>query len=455
MHEECGIAAVITDNCPVKEYLYYSLFALQHRGQEAYGIVCCDGQQLSIHKHHGLVADSFNLADQRLQGHLGIGHVRYSTHGGAGYENIQPFYQEIDGLGLVALAHNGNITNNTILRRELEAEGVSFQSTTDSEIFIHLLARSRGDLRQRLRALKDRVYGAYALAVINDNRIYGIRDPYGFRPLVIGRKDELWMLASESCALDLIEAQLIREVKAGEIVSLDFSTGLTSHGVLAERHEARCSFEAVYFSRPDSIIDGREVYSLRKELGKRLAVEETVGDADLVIAVPDSGVPMALGYSEYRGIPSSIGLIRNHYVGRSFIQPRQGDRDLAVRLKLNPLPHSLQGKNLIVVDDSLVRGTTAKKIIALLRDRGVAQIHLRIGSPPITHSCFYGVDTPKRDDLLAARHDCEQIRKILGVDSLRYLSIEALHEVLGQGNCDACFSGYYREKIFSGGSTTS
>ena len=448
MREECGITAIITNNCPAKKYLYYSLFALQHRGQEAYGIVCCDDQRLSEYKNHGLVADSFNLADQRLDGQLGIGHVRYSTHGGAGYENIQPFYQEINGLGPVALAHNGNITNSTTLRRELEKEGASFQSTTDSEIFIHLLAHSRGNLKQRLQALKDRVYGAYALAVINNDRIYGVRDPYGFRPLVIGYRDNLWMLASESCALDLIEAQLVREVKAGEIVSLDFNAGLVSHELLAKRPEARCSFEAVYFSRPDSIIAGREVYSLRKELGRRLAIEDQeTNNVDLVIAVPDSGVPMALGYSEHRGLPSSIGLIRNHYVGRSFIQPKQGDRDLAVRLKLNPLPQSLQGKSLVVVDDSLVRGTTAKKIIALLRDRGVAQVHLRIGSPPITHSCFYGVDTPKRDDLLAARYNREQIRKLLGVDSLRYLSIEALHKVLGVGNCDACFSGQYREKI--------
>lgn len=450
MHEECGITALISDG-QAKKYLYYSLFALQHRGQEAYGIVCLDGQRLSCHKHHGLVADSFHLADQRLDGHLGIGHVRYSTHGGAGYENIQPFYQEINGLGLVALAHNGNITNSESLRRELEGAGARFQSTTDSEIFIHLLAQSRGDLKQRLQALKDRVFGAYALAVINNDRIYGMRDPYGFRPLVIGQKDNLWMLASESCALDLIEARLVREVKAGEVVSLDLNDGLVSHSVQAKRTEARCSFEAVYFARPDSVIANREVYSLRKELGKHLAIEdrETVDNIDLVIAVPDSGVPMALGYSEYRRLPSSIGLIRNHYVGRSFIQPKQLDRDLAVRLKLNPLPRSLQGKRLVVVDDSLVRGTTAKKIIALLRERGVAQIHLRIGSPPITHSCFYGIDTPKRADLLAARYDCQQIRQLLDVDSLRYLSIGALHKVLGAGNCDACFSGHYREKIFT------
>ena len=449
IREECGLAAIVA-NIEVSRYLYYCLHALQHRGQEACGIVCFDGKKLHSHKHFGLVSDNFTPTGcDTLRGQVGAGHVRYSTQGGQDVANIQPFSFSIPPFGLLSLAHNGNITNATLLRRELEATGAIFRSSSDTEVFMHLLARAPGKtLVSRLQEVKQQVKGAYALVLTAGNKIYGLRDPFGFRPLVIGKRQDLWVLASESCALDLIEAEFVREVLPAEIVQLDMQTGITSFTSEAKQHSF-CAFELIYFARPDSLVDGQEVYAIRKAIGRQLADEDQATQADVVIAVPDSGVPMAFGYGEQAGLPVEAGFMRNHYVGRTFIQPDQQIRDFAVRLKLNPLPRSLQGKRVVVVDDSLVRGTTAQKILRVLRNRGVKEIHLRIGSPPITHSCFYGVDTPERSQLIAAQQSTAQICRTLGADTLQYLSLPALHKALGKaGHCTACFTGEYREAIF-------
>ena len=450
IREECGVAAIVADEA-VARYLYYCLHALQHRGQEACGIVCFDGKKLHSHKHFGLVSDNFTPSGcDTLRGQVGAGHVRYSTQGGRDVANIQPFSFSMPPFGLLALAHNGNLTNARQLRQQLESTGAIFRSSSDSEVFMHLLARARGTtLVARLQEVKQQVRGAYALVLTAGDKIYGLRDAFGFRPLVIGKRHNLWVLASESCALDLIEAELVREVLPDEIVQLDVTTGITSFtGQTAK--QAFCSFELIYFARPDSLVAGQEVYAVRRAIGQQLAREDRNTPADVVIAVPDSGVPMAIGYGEQAGLPVEVGFMRNHYVGRTFIQPDQQIRDFAVRLKLNPLPRSLEGKRVIVVDDSLVRGTTAQKILRVLRSRGVKEIHLRIGSPPITHPCFYGIDTPQREQLIAAQKSVAEIQHMLGVDSLRYLSLPALQTALGKnGHCVACFTGNYQEEIFA------
>ena len=450
IREECGVAAIVADEA-VARYLYYCLHALQHRGQEACGIVCFDGKKLHSHKHFGLVSDNFTPTGcDTLRGQVGAGHVRYSTQGGRDVANIQPFSFSMPPFGLLALAHNGNITNARQLRQQLESTGAIFRSSSDTEVFMHLLARARGTtLVARLQEVKQQVRGAYALVLTAGDKIYGLRDAFGFRPLVIGKKHNLWVLASESCALDLIEAELVREVLPDEIVQLDVKAGITSFAGQTAKH-AFCSFELIYFARPDSLVAGQEVYAVRRAIGQQLAREDRNTPADTVIAVPDSGVPMAIGYGEQAGLPVEVGFMRNHYVGRTFIQPDQQIRDFAVRLKLNPLPRSLKGKRVIVVDDSLVRGTTAQKILRVLRSRGVKEIHLRIGSPPITHPCFYGIDTPQREQLIAAQKSVAEIQHMLEVDSLRYLSLPALQTALGKhGHCVACFTGNYQEEIFA------
>lgn len=449
IREECGIAAIAADRA-VAQYLYYCLHALQHRGQEACGVVCCDGKKLHSHKNFGLVSENFTTTVlDTLRGHVGAGHVRYSTQGGQDVSNIQPFAFSLPPFGCVTLAHNGNITNARALRDELETRGAIFSSSSDTEVFMHLLARAQGrTLVARLQEATQQVKGAYALVLTAGDKIYGVRDPFGFRPLVIGKKSDLWVLVSESCALDLIEAEFVREVLPAEIVQIDMLSGIASF-VGTAKPRSFCAFELIYFARPDSLVEGREVYAVRKAIGKRLAAADKNIQADVVIAVPDSGVPMAFGYGEQAGLPVEAGFMRNHYVGRTFIHPDQQIRDFAVRLKLNPLPRSLKNKRVVVVDDSLVRGTTAQKILRMLRQRGVREIHLRIGSPPITHSCFYGVDTPDRSQLIAAQQDTAQICRTLGADSLRYLSLPALQQALGDtGHCTACFTGNYREDIF-------
>jgi amidophosphoribosyltransferase len=465
LREECGVVGVIGDQAAAN-LVYLGLFAQQHRGQEGCGIVSlgpeADGEagaanpgelsRFHVHKSFGLVAESFNPEIiGRLRGDTAIGHVRYSTQGGHIIQNVQPFYFRT-ALGPLAIAHNGNLTNGTLIRQELESSGSIFQSTSDTEVFVHLIARgSAGTVLGRVFEAMGKVNGAYSMVIMAEGKLYAVRDPFGFRPLVIGRRHDAYIVASETCALDLIEGTLLREVEPGEVVEIS-PHGIASHFPLAPKKPAFCAFEPIYFSRPDSRVFGEEIYVLRRRMGRILAREAPAPRADIVIAVPDSGVPMAVGYAEGSGLPHELGLVRNHYVGRTFIQPAQEIRDFGVRLKLNPVLSVLAGKSVVVVDDSIVRGTTSAKIIRMIRQAGAKEIHMRIGSPPITHSCFYGVDTPVRSKLLAAQMDVEAIRKFIGCDSLAYLSIAGLKEALGAaaGNgkyCTACFDGNYREDI--------
>ena len=454
LREECGVAGVFGVQ-DAGRLLYLSLFALQHRGQEASGIVTIETStvnpeltkpMLHIHKSFGLVADSINESVlSRLRGDMGVGHVRYSTSGGAIVENIQPFqFKTI--FGSVAIAHNGNLTNADEIRRELESSGSVFQSTSDTEVFVHLIARGQGiSMRERIGDALRKVSGAYALAISTETAMYAIRDPFGLRPLVIGQLGRGFVIASETCALDLIGARYLRDVLPGEVVEIS-SSGLSSWHPQAIKELRFCSFEPIYFARPDSLLHGESIYIRRRKLGEVLA-QECPADADVVIPIPDSGVAMAEGFAKQSGIPLAMGLVRNHYIGRTFIQPNQSDRDFGVRLKLNPVQSVLKGKRVVVVDDSLVRGTTAARILRIVRGAGAKEIHFRIGSPPITHSCYFGVDTPDRDNLMAAQRDVHQIRAILEADSLGFLSQEGLRKALdesqGKSYCMACFDGRY------------
>lgn len=455
--EECGVIGVFGDKEAAK-LAYLGLFAQQHRGQEGCGIVTLDhcsdsgeNTKFRAHKSFGLVADSFTQKTlQELTGEFAIGHVRYSTQGGHIIQNVQPFYFK-SALGSLAIAHNGNLTNAESLRKELEDSGSIFQSTSDTEVFVHLIARADArTVRDRIFSSMLRVQGAYSIVLMSEEALFAFRDPYGFRPLVLGKKNDAYIVASETCALDLIDAEFVREIQPGEVVQIT-KDGLESFYPVAKKTTAFCSFEPIYFARPDSQIFGDVIYTLRKKMGTILAREAPAPDAEVVIAVPDSGVPMAMGYAEQAKIPLELGLVRNHYVGRTFIQPEQEIRDFAVRLKLNPVLSVLKGKSVVVVDDSIVRGTTSAKIIRMIRQAGARNIHLRVGSPPITHSCFYGVDTPHREKLLAAQKNVDQIREFLGCDSIGYLSNEGLREALGDQKqtrfCTACFTGRYLEQI--------
>ena len=460
LREECGVVGVFRD-AEAASLVYLGLFAQQHRGQEGCGIVALDHEatagdhgKFHVHKSFGLVAESFD-ADiiRRLPGDAAIGHVRYSTQGGHIIQNVQPFYFRT-ALGALAIAHNGNLTNAPAIRADLERSGSIFQSTSDTEIFVHLMARSSAPtVCGRLVDAMAQVHGAYSMVILAEDRLIAVRDPFGFRPLVIGKCRDAFIVASETCALDLVDASFLREVEPGEVVEIT-RDGLSSQFPLPRRREAFCAFEPIYFARPDSRVFGEEIYALRRRMGAVLAREAPAVDADIVIAVPDSGVPMAMGYAEASGRPLELGLVRNHYVGRTFIQPAQEIRDFGVRLKLNPVRSVLRDKNVVVVDDSIVRGTTSAKIIRMIRQAGARRIHMRIGSPPITHSCFYGVDTPERSRLLAAQMDVEEIRRFIGSDSLAYLSQAGLREALhepGVGGtrryCTACFDGAYPEAI--------
>lgn len=458
LREECGVVGVLGDS-EAANLVYLGLFAQQHRGQEGCGIVSLDRDapdgdhgKFNVHKSFGLVAESFNPEILgRLKGDAAVGHVRYSTQGGHIIQNVQPFYFRTS-LGPLAIAHNGNLTNGTQIRHELEQSGSIFQSTSDTEVFVHLIARADApSVLGRVFQAMHRVNGAYSMVILAEDRLYAVRDPFGFRPLVIGRRHHSHIVASETCALDLIDAEFGREVEPGEVVELTSDGKMTSHFPLPKRKSAFCAFEPIYFARPDSRIFGEEIYNLRRRMGQVLAQEAPAEGADIVVAVPDSGVPMAVGYAEASGLPHELGLVRNHYVGRTFIQPAQEIRDFGVRLKLNPVLSVLKGKSVVVIDDSIVRGTTSAKIIRMIRQAGARTIHMRIGSPPITHSCFYGVDTPVRSKLLAAQKSVEAIRDFIGSDTLAYLTIEGLRRALadqGAGKfCTACFSGNYPENI--------
>jgi amidophosphoribosyltransferase len=444
-HEECGIFG-IHGHPEASNMTYLGLYALQHRGQESAGIASADGEVITFHKEMGLVADIFSeeiLA--RLPGHAAIGHVRYSTTGSSELKNAQPVVVDFES-GSIAVAHNGNLVNAQQIKRDLEISGSIFQSTMDTEVIVHLIARSRKDrIEDRIVDALSQVRGAYSLLFLTRDRLIGVRDPHGIRPLALGRtKGNGTVICSESCALDLIEAEFLREVEPGEMVVAD-SRGVQSYRPFLPAVERFCIFEHVYFARPDSIMGGRSNYEIRKELGRQLA-RESPAAADIVVPVPDSGVPAALGYSEASGIPFEMGLIRNHYVGRTFIEPQQSIRHFGVKIKLNAVRDVVEGRRVVVVDDSIVRGTTGRKIIKMIRAVGAREIHVRISSPPTCYPCFYGIDTPLRRDLIAATHTLDEIRTYLTSDSVAYLSMKGLHDCVPNGKttyCDACFSGNY------------
>jgi amidophosphoribosyltransferase len=441
-HEECGIAGVYGDK-DAANLVYLSLYSLQHRGQEGAGICSTDRHNFYLHKSLGLVADIFSDTILKgLKGDIAIGHNRYSTTGANNISNTQPIFAEINK-GKIALVHNGNLVNAGQVKRELGDSGSIFMSTTDSEIIIHLIARNQK--RSLIDAIIDSLSilkGAFSLIFMTEKSMIGVRDPMGVRPLVLGKIRSGYILASETVALDLVEAEFIREIEPGEMIIID-DDGIKSLKPFEKVEPKPCIFEFIYFARPDSMIFGKYVYDIRKAFGKRLAMENPV-DADIVIPVPDSGVVATLGYSEHSGIPYEQGLIRNHYIGRTFIEPSQSIRHFGVKIKLNPVPSIIRGKKVIVVDDSIVRGTTSRKIVKMLREAGASEVHMRISSPPTKFPCFYGIDTPTRKELIASTHTIEEIKKYITADSLGFLSLEGMYEcVKKQSFCDACFTGNY------------
>jgi amidophosphoribosyltransferase len=450
-HEECGVFGVWRHK-DAAALTALGLHALQHRGQEASGIVTLDDAgSFHTHKGLGLVGDIFGDAKvmASLPGSTAIGHNRYATTGETALRNVQPLYADFE-FGGFAVGHNGNLTNAGVLKRALVRRGCLFQSSTDSEVFVHLIAISLYStvLDRLIDALKQ-VQGAYSLVALHNGGLIGARDPLGVRPLVLGRLNDGWVLASETCALDIVSAEFVRDIEPGEIVVIDDS-GIRSVKPFSNTENRFCIFEYIYFARPDSVMEGTPVYDTRKRIGAELARESGV-EADVVVPVPDSGVPAAMGYAVESGIPFELGIIRNHYVGRTFIEPTDQIRHLGVKLKHSANRAVLEGKRVILVDDSIVRGTTSKKIVEMVRQAGAAEVHMRISSPPTTHSCFYGIDTPERSELLAAKHDLAEMAKLIGVDSLAYISIDGLYRALGKAGrdsekpafCDACFTGDY------------
>ncbi len=453
LHEEGGVFGIF-GHPEAANLTYLGLYALQHRGQESCGIVSSDGIQLKSHLGMGLVSDVFKHEDifSKLPGSSAIGHVRYSTAGGNDMKNCQPIVVDYSR-GSIAVAHNGNLVNAPEVRNELEKSGSIFSTTADTETIIHLIARSQPDsLVERVCESLQQVKGAYSLTFLTETRMIAVRDPSGFRPLSLGKLDGAFVIASESCAFDLIEAEYIREIEPGEMVVVD-KKGMKSYFPFKEKvRNTPCIFEYIYFARPDSRIFNRMVYPVRKEFGRQLARQYPV-DADLVIAVPDSGMPAAMGFAEEAGLPFELGLIRNHYVGRTFIEPQQSIRHFGVKLKLNPVREIIEGKRVVVVDDSIVRGTTSRKIVKMIRNAGAKEVHVRISSPPTSFPCFYGIDTPSRKELISASHSTEEIARYITADTLCYLDIEGLHAALRQSGdhkvdfCDACFSGEYPVKF--------
>lgn len=444
--EACGVFGILAPEEDVAKLTYFGLFALQHRGQESAGIAVLDGDALMMHKDMGLVNQVFDeQLLSNLTGRLSIGHTRYSTTGSSRRANAQPVLSRTR-LGPVVLAHNGNLVNSKQLRIELLARGHTLIATTDSEEIVHAIGEAVDDgldwVEGTIHALK-RCQGAFSLVIGAPDRLMGTRDPHGVRPLVIGTLGNRYVLASETCALNIIGAKFLRDVEPGELVSIT-EDGLTSHR-WAEAERKLCIFEMIYFARPDSRMDGQSLYMYRERLGEILAMEAPV-DADVVIAVPDSGTPAAIGYARQSGIAYQQGLIKNHYVGRTFIQPTQTMREAGIKMKLNPLPDVLEGRRVVIVDDSIVRGTTSRKIVGALRDAGATEVHMRISSPPVTHPCFYGIDTDSQDQLIAASQSVEEIARHIGVDSLAYLSIGGMYRAAGADAtryCSACFTGQY------------
>ena len=450
LHEECGIFGIL-GHPDAAAHTALGLHALQHRGQESAGIVSTTGEQFYSHYGLGRVGDNFGKAKviDELKGHAAIGHNRYSTTGRPEFRNIQPLFADL-AFGGLSIAHNGNLTNAVALHTELVQHGSIFRSTSDTEVIIHLVALSKGeDVTDRLVDALHRVEGAYSLVALTENALIGVRDPHGVRPLVLGRLEDAYVLTSETVALDIIGAELVRDIEPGELV-LVRDGEVTSFKPFQGAAERFCVFEFIYFSRPDSLVQSRSVYEARKAIGAELA-REAPSNAELVVPVPDSGVPAAIGYAAEAGLPFELGIIRNHYVGRTFIEPTEQIRHLGVKLKHNANQLLLKNKRVVLVDDSIVRGTTSTKIVEMVRSAGATEVHMRIASPPTTHSCFYGVDTPDRDELLAANNDTGEMARLIGVDSLSFITIDGLYRAMGeQGRnadapqyCDACFTGDY------------
>lgn len=447
--EECGLFGIYGPGLDVSRLTYYGLYALQHRGQESAGIAVSDGTAIKLHKDLGLVPEVFSAEDLAgLKGKLAIGHVRYSTTGSPLPINAQPlvcYYAK----GMLALAHNGNLVNTAELRESLFSNGSVFQTSIDSEVIVNIIARySQNSIEDAVMKAMIDIKGAYSLLVMTENKLIGIRDPFGVRPLCIGKLGDAYILSSESCALDTVGAEFVRDVDPGEIVIID-EDGLHSVRNLVSSKRAACIFEYIYFARPDSTIDGFNVSAMRHEMGRQLAREYKV-DADMVIPIPDSGTLAARGYAEESGIPFAEGLMKNRYIGRTFIQPDQSMRELAVRLKLNPMRRVLEGKKIICIDDSIVRGTTSGQIVKMLKDAGAKEVHMLVSSPPILYPCYYGIDTSEREQLIAVRKSLEEIRQFIGADGLHYLSLEGLLQAFGKKRkdfCSACFDGKYPIKI--------
>ncbi|MGH7916624.1 MAG: amidophosphoribosyltransferase [Candidatus Binataceae bacterium] len=447
-HEECGVFGV-WGHPEAANLVYLGLYALQHRGQESAGIVSSNGKSLISHRGMGLVADIFNGdVIGRLEGTAAIGHNRYSTTGANTLKNCQPLVVEYASGGL-ALAHNGNLVNFRELRERLEANGSIFQSSSDSELIIHLIANVQAvDLPTRAAQALVQVRGAYSLVILTEQAMIAVRDPFGFRPLVIGKLNDATIVASETCALDLVRAEYVREVEPGEMLVIT-DDGMRSLRPFAPMPSKRCIFEYVYFARPDSLLYGRNVYQVRKQQGRALA-RECPAQADIVVPVPDSGNAAALGYAEESGLPFEMALVRSHYVGRTFIEPRESIRHFGVKIKFNPVAHLLNGKRIVLVEDSLVRGITLRKVIPMLRQAGAREVHMRIAAPPTRHPCFYGIDTPTSEELYASGHSVDEIRRYITADSLGYLSWDGLYSFMGEareGFCDACFTGNYPLEI--------
>ena len=450
LREECGVFGIF-GHPDAAAITALGLHALQHRGQEAAGIVCFDGARFHSERRLGLVGDHFSRQStiQGLPGDSAIGHVRYSTTGETILRNVQPLFSEISSGGF-AVAHNGNLTNALTIRRELIRDGAIYQSTSDTEVILHLVARSRKQriIERFIEALRQ-IEGAYSLVALTNKKLIGARDPLGIRPLVLGELDGKYILASETCALDIIGARFVRDVQNGEIVVISES-GVESLRPFPPVPARPCIFEYIYFARPDSIVHGRSVYDVRKAMGAQLARESAV-PADVVVPVPDSGVPAAIGYAQQSGVPFELGIIRNHYVGRTFIQPTQNVRELGVRMKHNANRSVVAGKRIVLIDDSIVRGTTSVKIVHMMREAGAREVHFRISSPPITHPDYYGIDTPQKDKLLAATHNLEEMRQYIGCDTLAFLSVDGIYRAMGEEGrnnqrpqfTDRCFTGDY------------
>lgn len=454
MRDKCGIVGAYSHKKSnnISRAIYYGLYALQHRGQESAGISVHDGEEMSTYRGMGLVCDVFNNGNiEGLDGYVGIGHVRYSTTGKSKIENSQPFFEEFE-YGTIAVAHNGDIINSMELREELEQEGYQFKSSTDSEVFCHLLTKKYSKTKDIVKAIQEvskRLIGSYALVILFNNDLIAVRDPVGIKPLSLGKKDDLTLIGSESVAFDVLGGEYIRAIEPGEILIINDEIKSFKMENAGKTKRAHCMFEYVYFARPDSILDDRNVYEVRLNIGRSLSREYSA-DADVVMPVPDSAITASIGYSRESGLPYGEGLIKNRYVGRTFIMPTQQERENSVRLKMNPVKSELNGKKIVLIDDSIVRGTTSKATVNVLKEAGVKEIHLRIGCPPIISPCYYGIAMATKKELIASNKEIEEIRKYLGVDSLGYLSVESLVECIGIPKdelCTGCLTGEYPTEL--------